>query len=38
MCYDGRDFDLVEDETIVQLSGAFIVLWNAATGKKDYIQ
>lgn len=37
MCYDGRDFEIVEEDTIVQLAGAFIVLLNASTGQKDYI-
>ena len=36
--YDGCDFDLVEEDTIVMLQGAFISLWNTTTGKKDYIQ
>jgi len=38
MCYDGRDFELVEEQTLVQLAGSFIVMWNLETGEKDYIQ
>jgi hypothetical protein len=36
--YDGCDFELVEEDTIVTLQGSFIALWNTSTGKKDYIQ
>jgi len=38
MGYDGCDFDIVDEDTIVSLQGAFISLWNTTNNKKDYIQ
>jgi len=36
-CYDGREFGIVEEETIVQLGGNNIILWNVGNGQKDYL-
>ena len=36
--YDGKDFDIVEEDTIVQLGGNHIILWNTGHKTKDYIQ
>jgi len=38
MGYDGCDFELVDEDTIVSLQGAFISLWNTSSNIKDYIQ
>ena len=37
-CYDGKEFGIVEEDTIVQLGGNQIVLWNTSNSQKDYIQ
>jgi len=36
-CFNGRDFSIVQDDSIVMSAGNAIVTWNSSTGKKDYI-
>ena len=36
-CYDGKPFGLVEEDTIVQIGGNHVVLWNLSQGTKDYL-
>jgi len=36
-CYNGKEFGIVEEDTIVQQGGNNIVLWNISQGTKDYI-
>ena len=36
-CYDGKEFGIVEEDTIVQLGGNSVICWNISLGTKDYI-
>ena len=36
--YDGKEFNIVEEDTIVQLGGNQVILWNTSQKTKDYIQ
>eukprot|EP00347_Sterkiella_histriomuscorum_P023011 403336298 len=35
--YAGHDFSLIQEESITYIAGNSVIIWNSATGKKDYI-